>query len=116
MQNFQGSKAASGAIGGQGASSKTLTDLRITKDLGQLRGIVECEFAKAMKAKEGLDKRREARFCLAKAGNSVQVFMSDFSKFLEAYSGLCNVAKAADAKFGGLVTESLSLLLVVSVE
>jgi tetrahydromethanopterin S-methyltransferase subunit E len=107
--------ATSRASGVQKVPAKVLTDVRVTKDLEELRRTVQDELAKTMQARESLENSRKARFFLARSGNAAQGFMSDLSKFLDAYSGICGVAKAADAKFGGVVTESLSLLLIVSI-
>ena len=108
-------KPVKGTSGQKALPKAFADDKRVTRDIELLRKTVEDEFAKIGQGEEDLEKRRKDRIWLAKAGNAVQIFMSDFSQFLDAYSGICNVAKAADAKYGGLVTESLSLLLIVNI-
>lgn len=108
-------KLAKGTSRQKALPKAVMDDKRVTRDIELLRRTVEDEFAKIGQGEEDLEKRRKDRNWLAKAGNAVQVFMSDFSQFLDAYSGIGSVAKAADAKYGGLVTESLSLLLIVNI-
>lgn len=89
---------------------------KITQDMTALKGRVntlESQFNKVKEAQSDLDERRKNRHTLAKSGNAVQTFAANFKDFLDAYSGVRGIADAADAQYGGLVTEALSLLLMV---
>jgi hypothetical protein len=74
----------------------------------------------ANKAHEGLrkaltsrrwkeDRQRSSR----KAGVALQKWLNAFAGFLESYSGIVEVVKAADQQYGGLAYETLSILLGV---
>ena len=49
-----------------------------------------------------------------KVGTGIQSFMTTFSEFLESYSGIVELVKAADNQYGGLAYGTLSLFLSVS--
>ena len=49
------------------------------------------------------------------AGSSVQKFLVTFSGFLESYSGIVELVKAADTQYGGLAYGTLSLFLGVCI-
>jgi hypothetical protein len=91
-------------------------DKRITKDITVLKSTVndlESQFKKVKEAQSDLEERRKDRNIFTKSGNAVQIFASNFNDFLDAYSAVRGIVKAADAHYGGLVTETLSLLLIV---
>ena len=91
-------------------------DKRITKDITVLKSTVndlESQFKKVKEAQSDLEKRRKDRNIFTKSGNAVQIFASNFNDFLDAYSAVRGIVKVADAHYGGLVTETLSLLLIV---
>lgn len=91
-------------------------DKRITKDITVLKGTVsdlESQFKKVKEAQSDLEKRRKDRNIFTRSGNAVQTFASNFNDFLDAYSAVRGIVKAADGHYGGLVTETLSLLLIV---
>ena len=88
----------------------------ITKDITALKGTVNdlgSQFKRVKEAQRDLEKRRKGRNIFTRSGNAVQTFASNFNDFLDAYSAVRGIAKAADAQYGGLVTETLSLLLIV---
>lgn len=49
-----------------------------------------------------------------KASTHVQRFANTFAEFLQCYSPVLELVKAADHQFGGIAVQTLSLLLVVS--
>lgn len=49
-----------------------------------------------------------------KASADVQRFANTFAEFLQCYSPVLELVKAADNQFGGVAVQTLSLLLVVS--
>jgi hypothetical protein len=88
----------------------------ITKDINTLKASakeLESQFAQVKKAQSNLEQRRKNRNFVAKSGNTLQIFASNFNEFLDAYSGIYGIAKAADGQYGGLATQTLSLLLIV---
>ena len=97
-------------------SEAVQNDKRITKDITALKGTVDdlqSQFKKVKEAQSDLEKRRKDGNIFTRSGNAVQIFASNFNDFLDAYSAVRGIAKAADAHYGGLVTEALSLLLIV---
>jgi hypothetical protein len=91
-------------------------DKRITKDISSLKGTMidlESQFKQIKEAQSNLEQRRKDRNIFTRSGNAVQIFASNFNEFLDAYSAVHGIAKAADAQYGGLATETLSLLLIV---
>ena len=55
------------------------------------------------------DRQRSSR----KAGVALQRWLNAFAGFLESYSGIVEVVKAADQQYGGLAYGTLSILLGV---
>jgi hypothetical protein len=91
-------------------------DKRITKDISALKGTMidlESQFKQIKEAQSNLEQRRKDRNIFTRSGNAVQTFASNFNEFLDAYSAVHGIAKAADAQYGGLATETLSLLFIV---
>ena len=50
---------------------------------------------------------------IVKVGKATQTFASNFSGFLQAYSGIIEIMKGADEQYGGAAYSALSLLLIV---
>lgn len=91
-------------------------DKGITQDINALKASakdLEIQFAHVKKAQSDLEQRRRDRNFVAKSGNALQIFASHFNAFLDAYSGIYGIAQAADNQYGGLATQTLSLLLIV---
>lgn len=64
-------------------------------------------------AKGQRDKHEEDSRSLARAGNKAVRFATNFSSFLQAYSGIVEIMKGADQQYGGLAYGTLSLTLIV---
>jgi hypothetical protein len=91
-------------------------DKRITRDISALQGSVNdlaSAFKQVKEAQSNLEQRRKGRNIFARSGSSVQTFAANLNDFLDAYSAVRGIAKAADATYGGAAIESLSLLLIV---
>jgi len=75
----------------------------------------------ANKAHEGLRKaltsrsrwKEDSQRSSRKAGVALQKWLNAFAGFLESYSGIVEVVKAADQQYGGLAYGTLSILLGV---
>lgn len=92
-------------------------------DLKAELGVLQAEVTggDANKAHEGLrkaltnrsrwkeDRQRSSR----RAGAALQRWLNAFAGFLESYSGIVEVVKAADQQYGGLAYGTLSILLGV---
>ena len=59
------------------------------------------------------DKHASSQKTIVKVGKTTQTFASNFSSFLQAYSGIIEIMKGADQQYGGVAYSALSLLLIV---
>ena len=59
------------------------------------------------------DKHAGNQQSIVRVGKATQTFASNFSGFLEAYSGIIEIMKGADQQYGGVAYSALSLLLIV---
>ncbi len=59
------------------------------------------------------DKHAGNQRSIVKVGKATQTFASNFSGFLQAYSGIIEIMKGADQQYGGIAYSALSLLLIV---
>ena len=59
------------------------------------------------------DKHASSQKTIVKVGKATQTFASNFSGFLQAYSGIIEIMKGADQQYGGVAYSALSLLLIV---
>ncbi|KAJ4361862.1 hypothetical protein N0V83_010803 [Neocucurbitaria cava] len=81
--------------------------------LDRLRHQVDTELGNAGKSRMVLKDRRGRG--MHKVSANVQGFLSDFSTFLDNYSGIVEIVKSADSQFGGLAWGTLSIFLSVAV-
>ena len=88
---------------------------KITQDSKALELLANYAVDEAQEQKLKLDRRRGNRLHLARTGFTLQKFMSTFSQFMKAYSGLNDVAKGIDNQYGALVTGALSVLFQVRI-
>lgn len=65
-------------------------------------------------AKDQRDNHNGSSRPLARAGSRAIRFATNFSSFLQAYSGIVEIIKGADQQYGGLAYGILSLTLIVS--
>lgn len=86
-------------------------DLEVQID--HLRSIVKKELEETNSSFGTLKNRREQGVHKLSAG--AQGFLSDFSIFINNYSGIVEIVKAADSQFGGLAWGTLSVFLSVAV-
>ena len=61
------------------------------------------------------DKHTSNQQRIVKVGKATQTFASNFSSFLQAYSGIIEIMKGADQQYGGVAYSALSLLLIVRI-
>ena len=61
------------------------------------------------------DKHASSQKTIVKVGKATQTFASNFSSFLQAYSGIIEIMKGADQQYGGVAYSALSLLLIVGI-
>ena len=59
------------------------------------------------------DKHASNQKTIIKVGKATQTFATNFSSFLQAYSGIIEIMKGADQQYGGVAYSALSLLLIV---
>ena len=65
-------------------------------------------------AKEQQDRRQQKRKIIGRIGKQTVTFATNFSSFLQAYSGIIEIMNGADQQYGGVAYSALSLLLIVS--
>ena len=80
--------------------------------IDQLRKQVETELAHADASRRTLKDRRERG--VHKLSVNIQGFLVDFSLFINGYSGIVEMVKAADNQFGGLAWGTLSVFLSIA--
>lgn len=95
--------------------SKISKQQKITQDSKALQLLANYAVDEVQEQKLKLDRRRGNRLPLARAGPTLQKFMSTFSHFMKAYSGLNEIAKGVDNQYGALVTGALSVLFQVRI-
>ena len=95
------------------------TDDALKSDIAVYQGSDQLDIPlEAFQLLEEADKRRmswstQRKTGLRKAGSSVQKFLNTFSAFLESFSGIVGIVKAAGNQYGGLAYSTLSILLKV---
>ena len=65
------------------------------------------------RAQEQQEKSQGNPKMIRRAGKKAVIFANNFSGFLQAYSGIVEIMKAADQQYGGVAYGTLSLFLVV---
>ena len=79
-------------------------------DADTLRDLLETGLESAQRQR---DKHNTNNKILAKLGRKTVTFVTNFSSFLEAYSGIVEIMKGADQQYGGAAYSILSLALIV---
>lgn len=79
-------------------------------DVESLRGLVSNCLGRAQAQQE---ESRSRPSIIRKVGKKTVVFANNFSGFLQAYSGIVEIMKAADQQYGGIAYGTLSLFLIV---
>ena len=78
-----------------------------------LQKLAEQSSTQVSLARTKLLERRRRRNAFKRSGNSLQRFISSLSQFIQAYPGLSDISKGADAQYGSLISGSLLLLFRV---
>ncbi|KAH0548582.1 hypothetical protein GP486_007874 [Trichoglossum hirsutum] len=81
-------------------------------DMGSLRELMAKYLSEANKQEE---KHREGKSLIRSVGQKTVAFMNNFSGFLDSYSGIVEVMRFADSRYGGLAYGTLSALFIVAV-
>jgi hypothetical protein len=79
--------------------------------LDDLSAYVASELSSLDTAHKGLEKRRFRG--LHKVTARTQKFMTEFDRFVNAYSGIVNIVAMADAQYGGVACATLAVLFSV---
>jgi hypothetical protein len=80
--------------------------------LEKLSSYVDAEAAAFERAKSGLAERRKS--VVGRASRRTEKFVTEFGRFLSAYSGIVEIVGLADSQFGGVAATTLALLFSVS--
>ncbi|KAL8790409.1 MAG: hypothetical protein Q9195_006365 [Heterodermia aff. obscurata] len=86
----------------------------ITAGENGLQKLAEQSTRQVSIARTKLLERRRGRNFFKRSGNSLQRFASSLSQFLNAYPGLSDISKGADAQYGSLISGSLLLLFRIA--
>ena len=89
---------------------KFVEKIAATADLEELKELLDSFLRSAQTKQQG---RRKHQGILRHFGGKAVAFASSFSNYLQAYSGMVEVVKAADQQYGGVAVGALSLLLIV---
>jgi hypothetical protein len=89
----------------------SLADVLDAMSLDDLSAYVVSELTLLSTAHEGLEKERSRGF--HKVTAKTQKFMTEFDRFVSAYSGIVNIVALADAQHGGVACATLAVLFSV---
>jgi hypothetical protein len=96
----------------QGTGNDDAWQHLLSLNLSDLRKCVATELEELRRNQSDLDRRRQHGW--RKITTGFQDFVITFDKFLEGYSGVVEIVKEADARYGGAATAMLAVLFAVS--
>lgn len=92
-------------------NGEDLSDLLSAMSLEDLSAYVSRQVAGVNSAQAGLTERRSKG--IHKSSTKATKFVSEFDRFLTAYSGIVNIVTLADSQYGGVACATLALLFSV---